>query len=129
MADDTARTPLCVLSVHAHPDDEASKGAATMARYAPRASAPSWSPAPVVSGGDPQPAADSDEARTDLAAVRRRELDESVRIIGYDALHMLGYPTPAWGDRVDAHPDTFANRTSTMPSAGWSRSCARSDRR
>ena len=26
--------PLCVLSVHAHPDDEASKGAATMARYA-----------------------------------------------------------------------------------------------
>ena len=25
---------LCVLSVHAHPDDEASKGASTMARYA-----------------------------------------------------------------------------------------------
>ena len=24
---------LCVLSVHAHPDDEASKGAATIARY------------------------------------------------------------------------------------------------
>ena len=26
-------TPLCVLTVHAHPDDEASKGAPTLARY------------------------------------------------------------------------------------------------
>jgi mycothiol S-conjugate amidase len=25
--------PLCILTVHAHPDDEASKGAATIARY------------------------------------------------------------------------------------------------
>ena len=25
--------PLCLLTVHAHPDDEASKGAGTVARY------------------------------------------------------------------------------------------------
>ena len=25
--------PLCILTVHAHPDDEASKGAGTIARY------------------------------------------------------------------------------------------------
>ena len=25
--------PLCILTVHAHPDDEASKGAPTLARY------------------------------------------------------------------------------------------------
>jgi mycothiol S-conjugate amidase len=27
------RQPLCLLQVHAHPDDEASKGAGTTARY------------------------------------------------------------------------------------------------
>ena len=26
-------TPLCLLTVHAHPDDEASKGPGTVARY------------------------------------------------------------------------------------------------
>ena len=26
-------SPLCVLTVHAHPDDEASKGAPTLAKY------------------------------------------------------------------------------------------------
>ena len=30
----SSNTPLCVLTVHAHPDDEASKGAPTMAMYA-----------------------------------------------------------------------------------------------
>ncbi|MEY4161483.1 MAG: putative mycothiol conjugate amidase, partial [Actinomycetota bacterium] len=28
-----AGDPLCLLTVHAHPDDEASKGASTVARY------------------------------------------------------------------------------------------------
>ena len=30
---DSHGTPLCLLTVHAHPDDEASKGAPTLARY------------------------------------------------------------------------------------------------
>ena len=30
----SSNAPLCVLTVHAHPDDEASKGAPTMAMYA-----------------------------------------------------------------------------------------------
>ena len=29
----TVSEPLCLLTVHAHPDDEASKGAGTVARY------------------------------------------------------------------------------------------------
>ena len=28
-----ATEPLCLLSVHAHPDDESSKGAGTVAKY------------------------------------------------------------------------------------------------
>jgi len=30
---DHAGNPLCLLAVHAHPDDEASKGAGTVAKY------------------------------------------------------------------------------------------------
>ena len=29
-----ASSPLCLLTLHAHPDDEASKGSATVAKYA-----------------------------------------------------------------------------------------------
>jgi mycothiol S-conjugate amidase len=111
MADDTPQAPLCVLSVHAHPDDEASKGAATMARYGAEGVR---TVLVTCTGGEAgeilNPAAESDEARTDLAGVRRRELDESVRIIGYDALHLLGYRDSGMaGTESNAHPDTFAN--------------------
>jgi LmbE family N-acetylglucosaminyl deacetylase len=30
---EAAESPLCVLTIHAHPDDEASKGAPTLAKY------------------------------------------------------------------------------------------------
>ena len=33
-ASSTTPAPLRLLAVHAHPDDESSKGAATMAKYA-----------------------------------------------------------------------------------------------
>ena len=102
---------LRVLSVHAHPDDEASKGAATMARY----SAEGVRTVLVTcTGGEVgeilNPEADTPAARDDLAAVRMRELDESVRIIGYDALHLLGYRDSGMADtEANRHPDNFAN--------------------
>jgi mycothiol S-conjugate amidase len=40
--------PLCVLTVHAHPDDEASKGAPTLAATTPRACAPCSCAAPAA---------------------------------------------------------------------------------
>ncbi|MFI5054746.1 MAG: PIG-L family deacetylase, partial [Acidimicrobiia bacterium] len=111
MADDTSQAGLCVLSVHAHPDDEASKGAATMARYGADGIR---TVLVTCTGGEEgdilNPEADSEEARSDLAAVRRRELDESVRIIGYDALHLLGYRDSGMdGTESNAHPESFAN--------------------
>jgi mycothiol S-conjugate amidase len=111
MADDTPGAELCVLSVHAHPDDEASKGASTMARYGAEGIRTVLVTCTGGEAGDIlNPAADSEEARNDLAAVRRRELDESVRIIGYDALHLLGYRDSGMaGTESNAHPDTFAN--------------------
>ena len=102
---------LCVLSVHAHPDDEASKGAATMARYH---AAGVRTVLVTCTGGEAgdilNPAADTAEVRADLAGVRRAELEEAVRIIGYDALHLLGYHDSGMpGTETNARPDNFAN--------------------
>jgi mycothiol S-conjugate amidase len=56
------------------------------------------------------PEADTDDVRRDLAAVRRRELDDAVRVIGYDALYLLGYRDSGMPDtEANAHPDNFAN--------------------
>ena len=102
---------LRVLSVHAHPDDEASKGAATMARYGAEGVRTGLVTCTGGEAGDIlNPAADTDEVRADLAAVRMRELDEAVRIIGYDALYLLGYRDSGMpGTEANAHPDNFAN--------------------
>ncbi|MGH9054319.1 MAG: PIG-L family deacetylase [Acidimicrobiales bacterium] len=83
---------LCLLSVHAHPDDEASKGAGTVARYHAEGV---HTVLVTCTGGEEgdilNPAMDRDDVRRDLPAIRRRELDDSARIIGYDEVVMLGY--------------------------------------
>jgi mycothiol S-conjugate amidase len=104
---------LRVMSIHAHPDDEASKGAATMARYV---SEGAYTVLVCCTGGEAgdilNPEADSPEVRERLPEVRRRELDESVRIIGYHSLHMLGYRDSGMPDtEPNAHPENFANAT------------------
>jgi mycothiol S-conjugate amidase len=100
-----------VLSVHAHPDDEASKGAATMARYASEGVRTVLVTCTGGEAGDIlNPEADTEDVRADLAAVRRRELDDAVRIIGYDALYLLGYRDSGMADtEPNAHPENFAN--------------------
>jgi mycothiol S-conjugate amidase len=103
--------PLCLLSVHAHPDDEASKGAATVAKYAAEGIR---SVLVCCTGGEEgdilNPAVDTPEIRADLHAVRRRELQASVDAIGYSALHMLGYRDSGMKDtEANARPEAFAN--------------------
>ena len=102
---------LCVLSVHAHPDDEASKGAATMARYHDEGVRTVLVTCTGGEAGDIlNPEADTEDVRADLAAVRMRELDDAVRIIGYDELYLLGYRDSGMPDtEPNAHPDNFAN--------------------
>lgn len=96
-------TQLCLLTVHAHPDDESSKGAATVARY----HADGVRTVLVTCTGGEEgdilnPAMDTQAVRDDLPAVRRRELDRAARIIGYDEVVMLGY-------RDSGMPDSEAN--------------------
>jgi mycothiol S-conjugate amidase len=94
---------LCLLTVHAHPDDEASKGAGTVARYH---AAGVRTVLVTCTGGEAgdilNPAMDRPEIVADLPAVRRRELARATEIIGYDEVVLLGY-------RDSGMPDTPAN--------------------
>ena len=83
---------LCLLSVHAHPDDEASKGAATVHRYHEQGV---HTVLVCCTGGEAgdilNPAMDTEEVRSRLHEVRMEELDRSAAIIGFDEVVMLGY--------------------------------------
>ena len=74
---------LRLMAVHAHPDDESSKGAATMARYAAEGIDVL---VVTLTGGERgsilNPAMDRPEVIDDLPNVRRAEMAEAVRILG-----------------------------------------------
>lgn len=107
----TSDDRLCLLAVHAHPDDEASKGAGTVARYASEGVRCVLVTCTGGEAGDVlNPAVDTPEVRGDLPGVRRRELDRSVEILGYERLHLLGYHDSGMPDTEhNARPDNFAN--------------------
>src|SRR5262245_53871966 len=68
---DVAGNPLGLLTVHAHPDDEASKGAATVARYAAEGISTSLVCCTGGEEGDVlNPEADTPEVRSNLGAIR-----------------------------------------------------------
>jgi mycothiol S-conjugate amidase len=108
---DRAGNPLCVLSVHAHPDDEASKGSATMARYHDEGARTVLVCCTGGEAGDIlNPAVDTAEVRANLPEVRLQELRDSAAAIGYDAVHMLGYHDSGMPEtEVNTRPDNFAN--------------------
>jgi mycothiol S-conjugate amidase len=100
----------CLLSVHAHPDDESSKGPATVARYHGEGV---HTVLVCCTGGEEgdilNPAMDRPEIRENLAAVRRQELAVATSIIGYDEVVMLDYRDSGMaGTEANANPDCFA---------------------
>jgi mycothiol S-conjugate amidase len=102
---------LCLLQVHAHPDDEASKGAGTTAKYAAEGVR---NVLVCCTGGEAgdilNPAVDTPETRANLFEVRMQELRNSVDALGYESLHMLGYHDSGMPDtETNARPDNFAN--------------------
>jgi mycothiol S-conjugate amidase len=103
--------PLRLLSVHAHPDDEASKGAGTVAAYADQGIR---SVLVCCTGGEAgdilNPAVDTPEVRANLHDVRKAELQASVDAIGYAQLYLLGYHDSGMPDtETNARSDNFAN--------------------
>jgi mycothiol S-conjugate amidase len=101
---------LCLLSVHAHPDDESSKGASTVARYHAEGVR---TVLVCCTGGEEgdilNPAMDTPEVRADIGAVRLAELKAATDIIGYDETVLLGYRDSGMpGTESNARPDSFA---------------------
>src|SRR3984957_507636 len=102
--------PLCLLSVHAHPDDESSKGACTVARYHAEGV---HTVLVTCTGGEEgsilNPAMDLPEVRDNIASVRRKELEAAASIIGYDEVEWLGYRDSGMPDTPpNADPRSFA---------------------
>ena len=111
--------PLTLLTIHAHPDDEASKGAPTCARY--RAEGVSTvlvcctggeegdlhNPALAEPGG-PFEGLEGDARKAKMAELRPAELARSVEIIGFSELVMLGYRDSGMkDDAANEHPESF----------------------
>jgi mycothiol S-conjugate amidase len=106
-----ADEPLCILTVHAHPDDEASKGAGSIARYHAEGIR---TVLVCCTGGEEgdilNPAMDRPEVRENLHDVRRKELALAAEIIGYDEVVLLGYRDSGMPDtEANARPEAFAN--------------------
>ena len=102
---------LVLMQVHAHPDDEASKAAATNARYAAEGVRTVLVTCTAGEAGEIlNPAAESPEAKEDLRAVRLAELDEAADILGYERITLLGYRDSGMpGSEENKHPEAFAN--------------------
>jgi mycothiol S-conjugate amidase len=100
-----------LLALHAHPDDESSKGAATVAGYVDAGFRAVLVTATGGEAGDIlNPAMDRPEIAANLDAVRHAELQEAAAIIGYHKVIMLGYRDSGMPDSEDnERPEAFTN--------------------
>ncbi len=82
-ADEPPKSRLRLMAVHAHPDDESSKGAATMARYAAEGHEVM---VVTCTGGEAgsvlNPAMDRSEVLTNMTEIRREEMARAAKILG-----------------------------------------------
>lgn len=99
--------PLTLMAIHAHPDDEASSTGGVLAKYAAEGHT---TVLVTCTGGEVGEISDAALATPErLAEVRRRELDESVRILNVTHLELLGYrDSGMMGTEDNTHPDAFA---------------------
>jgi mycothiol S-conjugate amidase len=110
---------LSLLTVHAHPDDEASKGAPTLAKYHAEGvhtvlvcctggeEGDLQNPS-LREPGQPFHGLAPEEERALVASMRAGELARSAEIIGFDEVVMLGYRDSGMADTPpNDHPDSF----------------------
>ncbi len=108
-----------MLTVHAHPDDEASKGAPTLAKYGDEGVYTVLVCCTGGEEGDLQNPSLRDEGqqfhgltaeqeRVLVASLRAGELAASAAVIGFDEVEMLGYRDSGMADsEANSHPDCF----------------------
>jgi mycothiol S-conjugate amidase len=111
--------PLALLTLHAHPDDEASKGAPTCAKYKAEGvrtilvcctggeEGDLQNPS-LREPGQPFHGLTPEEDKALLAELRPHELARSAEIIGFDEVVMLGYRDSGMKDSpANEHPSSF----------------------
>jgi mycothiol S-conjugate amidase len=103
--------PRILLAVHAHPDDESSKGAGTLARYADEGAR---TVIVTCTGGEAgeilNPAMNKPGVLERMPEVRREELAKALEILKVSAHYFLGYRDSGMpGSETNAHPDAFVN--------------------
>jgi LmbE family N-acetylglucosaminyl deacetylase len=104
-------TPLTLMTVHAHPDDEVVFTGGLLALAHDRGIRTVLI---CGTGGEEgeihDPDLDPEAARPDLASHRKRELDGAVAALQIDHLEMLGYRDSGMeGTEPNARPDNFHN--------------------
>jgi mycothiol S-conjugate amidase len=115
----TPEPSLCLLSVHAHPDDEASKGAPTVARYHAEGvrtvlvcctggEEGELQNLALREPGQPFHGLDAEAERAKMAELRPVELAAAAEVIGFDEIVMLGYRDSGMPDSAaNDHPKSF----------------------
>jgi mycothiol S-conjugate amidase len=101
-----------ILALHAHPDDESSKGAGTISAYAARGVRCVLVTATGGEAGDIlNPEMDRPEIVENLKAVREAELAEAAKIQGYQEVILLGYRDSGMpGSEDNSNPLAFCNQ-------------------
>ncbi|MDR1833521.1 MAG: PIG-L family deacetylase, partial [Propionibacteriaceae bacterium] len=95
---------LRMLAVHAHPDDESSKGSATTAYYVAQGVRVMVATCTDGAAGDIlNKALDTAENRERLPELRREEMAQAARILGIEQV-WLGYPDSGFPDSEDYAP-------------------------
>jgi len=101
----------CLLAIHAHPDDESSKGSGTMARYADEG-------VRVVlvcaTGGEEgeilNPRMDRPGIKERMAEIRTAELETACDLLGVERIYQLGYRDSGMPESPsNDHADAFWN--------------------
>ncbi len=103
--------PRTLLAVHAHPDDESSKGAGTLARYAGEGV---HTVVVTCTGGEAgeilNPAMDQPGNLERMPELRKQELAKALELLNVGAHYWLGYRDSGMPDtELNTHPDAFAN--------------------
>ena len=101
----------CLLAIHAHPDDESSKGSGSMARYAHEGVRVALVCATGGEEGDIlNPRMDQPGIKERMPELRRAELETACDILGVEHIYHLGYRDSGMpGSEGNKHPDAFFN--------------------
>lgn len=103
--------PRTLLAIHAHPDDESSKGSGTMARYASEGVRVVLACATRGEAGDIlNPRMDKPGIKENMAEIREAELETACDILGVEKIYQLGYRDSGMPDTDWNHdPRAFCN--------------------